>query len=92
MGKTREGKSKHFRWSGPMERMFLEILANEASKGNKPSATFKPSSFVRVAQAINEKFATECEPDHVDNHLRTIKNNWATIQKLRVKSGFQWGP
>lgn len=90
MDKTREGKSKHFRWSGPMERMFLEILVDEASKGNKPSATFKPSSFVRVAQAINEKFGTECEPDHVDNHLRTIKNNWATIQKLRVKSGFQW--
>ncbi|KAF8041985.1 hypothetical protein BT93_A0550 [Corymbia citriodora subsp. variegata] len=90
MGKTREGKTKHFRWSAPMERMFLEILADEASKGNKPSATFKPSSFVRVAQAINEKFGTECEPDHVDNHLRTIKSNWATIQKLRVKSGFQW--
>ncbi|XP_030548517.1 uncharacterized protein LOC115753835 [Rhodamnia argentea] len=90
MGKTIEGKAKHFRWSVPMERMFLEILADEASKGNKPSATFKPSSFARVAQAINDRFGTECEPDHVDNHLRTIKNNWATIQKLRIKSGFQW--
>ncbi|KAF8041281.1 hypothetical protein BT93_A0024 [Corymbia citriodora subsp. variegata] len=70
--------------------MLLEILSDEASKGNKPSATFKPSSFVRVAQAINEKFETKCESDHVDNQLRIVKSNWATIQKLQVKSGFQW--
>ncbi|KAL3750462.1 hypothetical protein ACJRO7_011463 [Eucalyptus globulus] len=70
--------------------MFLEILAYEAFKGNKPSTNFKPSSFVRVAQAINEKFGTECEPNHVDNYLRTNKNNWPIIQNLRVKSEFQW--
>lgn len=78
IGKTIDRKTKHFRWSGPMEHMLLEILADEASKKNKPSANFKPSSFVRVAQAINEKFGSECELDHVDNHLRTFTNNWAT--------------
>ncbi|KAK5842868.1 hypothetical protein PVK06_005282 [Gossypium arboreum] len=46
MGKgNKEGTSKQFRWSKPMERLFLEILAEEAQKGNKPSNTFKEVSF-----------------------------------------------
>ncbi|OMO52645.1 hypothetical protein COLO4_37060 [Corchorus olitorius] len=39
-----------------MERIFLEILAEETQKGNKPSNIFKPCSLHRVAAAISEKF------------------------------------
>ncbi|KAL3755174.1 hypothetical protein ACJRO7_002261 [Eucalyptus globulus] len=75
MGKTREEKSKHFKWSGPMEHMFLEILSDEETNLQPP---------------LNHLPLTECELDHVDIYFRTIKNNWATIQKLWVKSEFQW--
>ncbi|XP_040953651.1 uncharacterized protein [Gossypium hirsutum] len=45
MGKgNKEGISKQFRWTKPMEHVFLEILAEEARKGNKPSNTFKSVS------------------------------------------------
>ncbi|KAK2979758.1 hypothetical protein RJ640_013398 [Escallonia rubra] len=66
-------KCTNFRWSIPIDRLFLEILADEATKRNKPSSSFKPTSFVRVAQAINEKFGCGCSPLHVENHLRTVK-------------------
>ncbi|KAG8501500.1 hypothetical protein CXB51_003811 [Gossypium anomalum] len=42
-----------------MEHLFLEILAEEAQKGNKPSNTFKAVSFNRVAVAISERFQDE---------------------------------
>ncbi|KAG8478834.1 hypothetical protein CXB51_028797 [Gossypium anomalum] len=42
-----------------MEHLFLEILAEEAQKGNKPSNTFKAASINRVVEAISEKFQGE---------------------------------
>ncbi|KAK5795074.1 hypothetical protein PVK06_036331 [Gossypium arboreum] len=53
---NKEGTSKQFRWTKLMEHLFLEILAEEAQKGNKPSNTFKAVSINRVIEAISEKF------------------------------------
>jgi len=92
MGKNKEKDTtnKQFRWSKPMHTLLLEILTDEAAKGNKPSNTFKPASFALVARSINEKFGVECASDHVENRLRTIKNMWTSINTLRGKSGFGW--
>ncbi|PPD93250.1 hypothetical protein GOBAR_DD09814 [Gossypium barbadense] len=91
MGKgNKEGTSKQFRWTKPMEHVFLEILAEEARKGNKPSNTFKLVSINRVADAISERFQVQCDMKHVENHLRTVKNQWQIICKIRGESGFEW--
>ncbi|KAL9390061.1 hypothetical protein Peur_018666 [Populus x canadensis] len=83
-------KGKHFTWSKPMSHMLLEILAEEALKGNKPSSTFRAESFVKVATEISQKFNVQCEPKHVDNNLKTVKKEWGIITKLKNKSGFGW--
>ncbi|KAI5585754.1 hypothetical protein BDE02_06G166200 [Populus trichocarpa] len=83
-------KGKHFTWSKLMSHMLLEILAEEAFKGNKPSSTFRAESFVKVATEISQKFNVQCEPKHVDNHLKTVKKEWRIITKLINKSGFGW--
>ncbi|PPD72755.1 hypothetical protein GOBAR_DD30345 [Gossypium barbadense] len=91
MGKgNKEGTSKQFRWTKPMEHVFLEILAKEARKGNKPSNTFKAVSINRVVDAISERFQVQCDAKHVENHLRTVKNQWQIICKIRGESGFGW--
>jgi len=66
-------KGKHFTWSKPMSYMLLEILAEKSLKGNKPSSTFRAESFVKVATEISKKFNVQCEPKHVNNHLKTVK-------------------
>lgn len=86
--KDNDNKCNQFRWSTPMDHLMLEILTEEAQLGNKPSNTFKHSSFIRVAQVVTQKFRVRCEPKHVENHPRTIKSTWSTITKLRNKSGF----
>ncbi|PPS18284.1 hypothetical protein GOBAR_AA02288 [Gossypium barbadense] len=73
-----------------MEHLFLEILADEAQKGNKPSNTFKAVSFNCVAVAIFERFQVQCDAKHVENHLRTVKNQWQIICAIRDESGFGW--
>ncbi|PPR95883.1 hypothetical protein GOBAR_AA24781 [Gossypium barbadense] len=91
MGKgNKEGTSKQFRWTKPMEHLFLEILAEEAQKGNKPSNTFKAVSINRVVEAISEKFQVQCDAKHVENHLRTVKKQWQIICTIRGESGFGW--
>ncbi|KAL3509813.1 hypothetical protein ACH5RR_029214 [Cinchona calisaya] len=69
MGKKGE---KQFRWSKPMERVMLEILAEEVKLGNRPNNNFKPSSFTQATEAIKGKFGVKCSGDHVENHLRTV--------------------
>ncbi|XP_016678745.1 uncharacterized protein [Gossypium hirsutum] len=91
MGKgNKEGTSKQFRWTKPMEHIFLEILAEEAKKGNKPSNTFKAVSINRIAEAIAERFQVQYDAKHVENHLRTVKNQWQIICTIRGESGFGW--
>ncbi|KAH1106589.1 hypothetical protein J1N35_010357 [Gossypium stocksii] len=91
MGKgNKEGTSKQFRWTKPMEHLFLEILAEEVQKGNKPSNTFKAVSINRVAVGISERFQVQRDVKHVVNHLRIVKNQWQTICTIRAESGFGW--
>ncbi|XP_075636507.1 uncharacterized protein LOC142608700 [Castanea sativa] len=96
MGNTKDTQKvkdtkTNFRWSQPMQNLLLEILAYEALHGNKQSNTFKHASYAKVAEAITEKFMTECTPKHVEHRFKTLKTNWNTIALLRnKKSGFGW--
>ncbi|KAG8485756.1 hypothetical protein CXB51_019145 [Gossypium anomalum] len=77
MGKGKnEGTSKQFMWTKPIEHFFLEILAEEAQKGNKRSNSFKVVSTNQVAEAILERFQVQCDAKHVENHLRTAHKKY----------------
>ena len=86
--KNEKCKGKHFTRSKPMSHMLLEILVDEALKGNKPSSTFKAESFVKVATEISQTFNMQCEPKHVDNHLKIVEKKWGLTTQLKNKSGF----
>jgi hypothetical protein len=68
-GKDKDVANKQFRWSKPLHNLLLEVLADEATKGNKPSNTLIPTTFALVAKSISEKLGVECVIDHVDNRL-----------------------
>ena len=73
-----------------MHTTMLTLLAEEAMKDNKPSNTFKASSFAIVAKAISSQFGVECYPLFVENRLRTLRTMWSTIRTLWKNSGFGW--
>ncbi|MFQ6657806.1 hypothetical protein Gotur_027329, partial [Gossypium turneri] len=35
-------------------------------------------------------FQVQCDAKHVENHLRTVKNQWQIICTIRGESGFGW--
>ncbi|KAJ8434383.1 hypothetical protein Cgig2_014230 [Carnegiea gigantea] len=73
-----------------MSKELLKFLADEVKKENQPNNTFKSSSIVAVVDTISKKFNVKCLPDHIDNHLRTVKTAWGIIAKLRNQSGCGW--
>uniref|UniRef100_A0A2N9HZJ8 DDE Tnp4 domain-containing protein n=1 Tax=Fagus sylvatica TaxID=28930 RepID=A0A2N9HZJ8_FAGSY len=92
--KEKEGKGSQFRWSTPMHVMLLDILEDEALKGNKPSNTFKPQSFARVAKEISEKF--EAHPTHEQYLNKKIEfyDQMAIVVGKDMATGsyaFSWG-
>ena len=87
-GKEKVSSSKQFRQLPPMHETMLRILVQEAVKGNKPSSTFRASSFVLVVKEITAQFGVECHPSYVENRMRTLRTMWSTIQTIRKKSGF----
>ena len=89
-GKEKVGHTKQFKWLPPIHTTMLRILVEEVAKGNKPSNTFKASSFALVAKEISAQFGVECHPSYVKNRLRTLMTMWTTIQTIRKKSSFGW--
>ncbi|KAJ8430947.1 hypothetical protein Cgig2_003226 [Carnegiea gigantea] len=90
MKEVSEDKKTQFRWFKPMSKELLKFLADEVRKENRPNNTFNFSSFVAVADTISKKFNVKCLPDHVDNHLRTMKTARGIIAKLRNQSSCGW--
>ena len=88
-GKEKVG-TKHFKWLPPIHTTMLRILVEEVVKGNKPSNTFKASSFALVAKEITAQFGVKCHPSYIENRMQTLRTVWSTIQTIRKKSGFGW--
>ncbi|KAJ8429948.1 hypothetical protein Cgig2_003516 [Carnegiea gigantea] len=65
--------------------MFLHLIGH-----NVRFRAIGGSSFVVATDMISKKFNVKCLSDHVDNHLRTVKNVWGVIAKLRSQSGCGW--
>ncbi|MFQ6663135.1 hypothetical protein Gotur_030769 [Gossypium turneri] len=66
-----------------MEHVFLEILAKEARKGNKPSNTFKAVSINQVVDAIFERFQVQCESGFGwDDNMKMITCDRATYDAV----------
>ncbi|KAL4626946.1 hypothetical protein ACB092_05G132500 [Castanea dentata] len=63
------------RWTQPMCDMLFKMLVVEVEQGNEPSNKYKPQSLDKVAKEIGVKFNVECHASHVQNCLRTIRNN-----------------
>uniref|UniRef100_A0A803LET2 Myb/SANT-like domain-containing protein n=1 Tax=Chenopodium quinoa TaxID=63459 RepID=A0A803LET2_CHEQI len=41
-------------------------------------------------QIISEKFQTNCTSEHVENHMKTVRNAWVAISTVQNNSGFGW--
>ncbi|XP_040960229.1 uncharacterized protein [Gossypium hirsutum] len=74
-------------------RYHLKEFGAEGPKNAKELFNLRHSSLritVELTDAISERFQVQCDAKHVENHLRTVKNQWQIICKIRGESGFGW--
>ncbi|KAJ3683231.1 hypothetical protein LUZ60_013458 [Juncus effusus] len=66
-------------------------MAEQARNGMKSGQGFKNKALTAAVKAINNEFpdvqVSEC---NVSNHIRTLKNKWSQIKKLKDMSGNGW--
>ncbi|MFQ6628600.1 hypothetical protein Gotur_007898 [Gossypium turneri] len=68
----------------------MTIINVEWVRVTKKGPPSNSVSINRVFEAISERFQVQCDAKHVENHLRTVKNQWQIICKIRGESGFGW--
>ncbi|MFQ6658321.1 hypothetical protein Gotur_027641, partial [Gossypium turneri] len=68
----------------------ITIINVEWLRATKKGPPSNSVSINRVVKAIFERFQVQCNAKHVKNHLRTVKNQWQIICKIRGESGFGW--
>ncbi|KAJ8435557.1 hypothetical protein Cgig2_015412 [Carnegiea gigantea] len=73
MKEVNKEKETQFRWLKLMLKKLLAFLASEIQKENRPNNSFKSSSYVAAVNAISKKFNVRCLPEHINNHLKTVK-------------------
>uniref|UniRef100_A0A1D1YDQ9 Peptide deformylase 1 n=1 Tax=Anthurium amnicola TaxID=1678845 RepID=A0A1D1YDQ9_9ARAE len=80
----------NFRWTHVMSQFLVTFLVEQARAGFKVGKSFKRPALVAAAKAISEKFNVLVTESHVENRMRTLKNRFAQIQKLREMSDVEW--
>ncbi|MFQ6625692.1 hypothetical protein Gotur_006133 [Gossypium turneri] len=68
----------------------MTIINVEWVRATKKGPPSNSVSINRVIEAISERFQVQCDAKHVENHLRTVKNQWQIICKIQGESGFGW--
>ncbi|MFQ6670917.1 hypothetical protein Gotur_035631, partial [Gossypium turneri] len=68
----------------------MKIINVEWVKATKKGPPSNSVSINRVDEAIFERFQVQYDVKHVENQLRTVKNQWQIICTIRGESGFGW--
>ncbi|KAJ3693360.1 hypothetical protein LUZ60_008840 [Juncus effusus] len=66
-------------------------MAEQARNGMKSGRGFKNKALTAAVKAINNEFPdVQVSESNVSNHIRTLKNKWSQIKKLKDMSGNGW--
>ena len=85
VGTAERGKKRkagtNIRWSDDASKFMMEFLGEQTREG------VKGNLHTLTADAVNDRFGTQFRATHVINHLRTWRNRWNRICRLKRLSG-----
>jgi len=86
--------SKPRRWSAVEQELLVDILIEEASKGNSSENGWKPQVWHLVTQRLHDAYPQPVqlkkEKQHVYSCWVRLKNQWKVMDALKNQSGFGW--
>ncbi|CAN0861282.1 Tetratricopeptide repeat protein 4 homolog [Linum grandiflorum] len=85
---------KYLRWPKEMDKLLLDLLKEEKTKGNKDEKQFNKAAWKTVIVGLNsgfQKYGKTIDKTKAVNRLKTIQNQMGlAIEVLDKKSGFGW--
>ncbi|CAN0857762.1 hypothetical protein LINGRAHAP2_LOCUS6914 [Linum grandiflorum] len=85
---------KYLRWPKEMDKLLLDLLKEEKTKGNKDEKQFNKAAWTTVIAGLNvgfQKYGKTIDKTKAVNRLKTIQKQMGlAIDVLDKKSGFGW--
>ncbi|RYR11834.1 hypothetical protein Ahy_B04g069343 [Arachis hypogaea] len=83
----------NLRWSDDMDEVLLNVLAEEASKGNRHDGSWTTEAYANVVKSLSIAIGPHITKNHIKNRMKTLKDHFAEAYDLfHHLSGFAWNP
>lgn len=93
-GKVRQknstGDRRRTYWTLPMDHFFIDLLLDQALKGNKLGQTFIAQAWTEMTTSFNTVFKSRYEKDVLKNRYKHLRKQFNEINDLLKQDGFSW--
>lgn len=77
-------------WTPTMDRYLIDLLLDQALRGNKISHAFTPEAWSEILTGFNERFGSHLDKDVLENRSRFFRCQYNDIRNLIDQNGFFW--
>lgn len=77
-------------WTPPMDRYLIDLLLDQALKGNKLGQTFITQAWTIMVAHFNANFQSNYEKDILKNRYKYLRKQFNEIRNILKQDGFLW--
>ncbi|OVA18453.1 Myb/SANT-like domain [Macleaya cordata] len=87
-----KGKGRQLRWTQGMDERLIETFVEQVRLGQRGDKGFNDQTYSAVTKVLAERLDVDVGRKHIDNRLRTLRNEYRLFSTLRRQAGFCWDP
>ncbi|XP_042476543.1 L10-interacting MYB domain-containing protein-like [Macadamia integrifolia] len=77
-------------WTPPMDRYFIDLLIDQAHRGNRIGNLFSKQAWKDMICLFNAKFGFQYDTDILRNRYKSLRKQYNDIKILLQQNGFWW--
>ncbi|PON85084.1 Myb/SANT-like domain containing protein [Trema orientale] len=77
-------------WTPPMDRYLIDLLLDQAHRGNKLGKTFISQAWIDMVASFNVQFKSCHDKDVLKNRYKHLKRQYNDMKVILEQSGFSW--
>ncbi|KAJ1382528.1 Myb/SANT-like domain [Sesbania bispinosa] len=77
-------------WTPAMDRCLIDLLVEQAKRGNRLGQTFISQAWNDMTTSFNEQFKSQYDKDVLKNRYKHFKKQFNDVDNLLQQDGFSW--
>ncbi|XP_043702372.1 L10-interacting MYB domain-containing protein-like [Telopea speciosissima] len=77
-------------WTPPMDRYFIDLLIDQAHRGNRIGNLFSKQAWKDMISLFNANFGFQYDTDILRNRYKSLRKQYNDIKILLQQNGFWW--